>query len=156
MKKIELANNKGIALVDDDDYDLINQYKWSLHVKRYAITNVKIDNKQVTKLMHRLIMNEPKNMQIDHKNHNGLDNQKNNLRIVTHQQNNMNAIKINKSSSIFKGVRLHKISNKWESRIQFLKKSYYLGLFKNEKDAAMAYNIKAKELFGEFATLNEI
>ena len=155
MKEIYLANNKGIILVDDENYEWLNQYKWTLNAK-YANTKIKINNKRKSKYIHRLIMNEPENMQIDHIDGNGLNNQKNNLRIVTQSQNQMNKISAKNSSSQYKGVCFVKSRNKWLSSICINKRNYNLGNFKNEEDAARAYNEAAQKYFGEYAHLNEV
>jgi len=155
MKEIILYN-KDIALVDDEDYEWLKQYKWNPTADGYAQTDVKINEKWINKKMHRLIMNTPKGLETDHIDHNKLNNQKYNLRIVTLQQNQMNRVVKNNNSSKFKGVSWHKRDKIWQSRIQLNGKPYHLGSFKNEIDAAKAYNEKAKKLFGKYAYLNEV
>ena len=159
MKEIKLYNrNKdinGIVFVDDEDYEQLNKHAWHL-CHDYAQTNIKIDNKYKLKRMHRLIMGEPEGFEIDHIDNNGLNNQKENLRIVTRQQNSMNQITTKSGTSKFKGVSFNTYKKKWTAQIDFNKNHYYLGVFKNEEDAALAYNKKAKELFGEYAYLNII
>lgn len=156
VKEIILYGNKGIALVDDEDYDWLNQYSWCLHGYGYATTSIKNNKKYITKGMHRLIMKEPINLDIDHIDHNVLNNQKNNLRSVVRSQNNMNRKPLKNSSSIFKGVSWIKRDKKWLSRIKLNGKSIHLGVFKSEKDAAIAYNKAAKKLFKKYALLNEV
>ena len=90
----------------------------------------------------------------DHKNGNGLDNQKHNLRTCSQAQNNRNAKKRENCSSKYKGVYWDKKNKKWRARIYLNKKEICLGRYKNEIDAAKAYDEKAKELFGEFAQPN--
>jgi len=101
--------------------------------------------------MHNLIMGTKL---VDHKNGNGLDNQKNNLRNCTNQQNHMNRRPKKNCTSKFKGVCRFKKDLKWTAVIKFNRKQIYIGIFGNEEDAAKAYDKKAKELFGEFAYLN--
>lgn len=158
MKEIQLTQSK-VALVDDEDFEYLNQFKW--HARKcgnsfYARKNIgTIENaNRGTHLMHRIIMNatDPQ-ICVDHKDGNGLNNQKSNLRICNHQQNNMNQRHIQNGSSIYKGVCWHKEAKKWVSNIHF-NKMIYLGLFDNETEAAKAYDQKAIELFGEFARLN--
>jgi len=156
MKKIKLANDKGIALVDDEDYEMLNQYKWHLDPFNYALTDFYIDNKKTTKYMHLFIINSSEGFEIDHIDNDGLNNRKGNLRIVTHQQNMMNKRKIKLKTSKYKGVHLHTQNNKWQATIMLNRKSIYIGLFESEIDAAKAYNKAAKELFGEYANLNEV
>ena len=107
--------------------------------------------------MHREILNLTlgNKLRVDHKNCNGLDNQKQNLRFATKSQNGMNQ-KIRMGTSKYKGVSWHKNRNKWAVWICNNGKRQYLGYFTNEVDAAQAYDRKAKELFGEYARLNFI
>lgn len=159
MKEIKIFNTNIITLVDDEDFEWLNQFKWRIlngPKTSYARTEEKEGKKWFTKLMHKMIMKTPNNMQTDHIDHNGLNNQKNNLRIVTRSQNRMNSLKYNNSSSKFKGVLWHKRDTIWEAYIRKDKKQIYLGRFSNEEDAAVAYNKKATELFGEYAYLNEV
>lgn len=169
MKEIKLTQGK-YALVDDENYDWLNQYKWRIqnnNTTYYARRNIFIQylNKRKTIFIHREIMEKKlnrkleSNEQIDHINGDGLDNQEHNLRICVKQQNLFNSKKqkkYNKKKTIsrYKGVCWRKDCKKWYTRIMFNGKSIYLGLFKNEKQAAKAYDQKAKELFGEFARLN--
>ena len=108
--------------------------------------------------MHRLIMDPiPDGMQVDHVNHNGLDNRKKNLRICTSQQNTWNAQKpkLNReSSSQYKGVSWYKRYNKWVARGTHDGKRITLGYYNCEKEAARAYDAAAKKYFGEYAHLN--
>lgn len=98
-----------------------------------------------------------KDIVIDHRNRNSLDNRRSNLRICTIQLNNANRRKQSKPcTSQFKGVYFNKQYSRWMARIKYWKKYIFLGRFDEEKDAARAYNKKAKELFGEFACLNKI
>src|SRR5271169_4932295 len=121
MKIIELSQNQ-IALVDDEDFERVNQFKWcacwNKHTKSfYAQRTDRSGYKQKLIGMHRFIMNvTDSKTHIDHKSHNTLDNQKENLRLCTNSQNHMNQ-KVQEHSSIYKGVGLHKLSNKWQSRI---------------------------------------
>ena len=159
MKKIKVDQNN-FALVDDKDYKWLNKFNWhflsNIEKNFYAIAQI---NKKRT-FMHRLIMNTPKGMVTDHINHNTLDNQRHNLRICSTQQNLQNADKYRKSKSNYKGVYLDKFIKKgkeycyWKASITLNKQRLDIGRFKNERWAAMAYDIWAKELFGEFAKLN--
>jgi hypothetical protein len=159
MKRISLSQGKH-ALVDDEDYESVSKYKWCAHITRkkysYATRNVKVNGKYKTISMHRLIMLCPDNMQIDHINHNGLDNRKKNLRICKPRQNCMNRYKHQSSHRKYKGVWLHPNIDKWKAGICVNGKLINLGLFKTEKEAAKAYNRAAKKYFGEFAHLNKV
>ena len=107
--------------------------------------------------MHRFIMDAPKNCCVDHINHNTLDNRKSNLRIVTHKQNLYNYTKTaKKTSSIYKGVYLHKQSKKWCAQIKVNGNHLSLGLYDSEIKAAVAYNMAARYYFGKYAKLNKM
>jgi hypothetical protein len=106
--------------------------------------------------MHRVVMKAPLGMQVDHINHNKLDNQKCNLRLATHQENMWNS-KIQKNNkSGYKGVSWRKQCNKWQATIKKNYKDISLGYYKTKEDAALAYNNAARELFGQFAFLNVV
>ena len=114
----------------------------------------------MTRLMlHHAIMGKPpKGLVVDHINHNGLDNRKDNLRFGTNQQNQQNSRSHKNSSSQYKGVSLYKRprSKRWEAYITHKRKKTHIGYFTCAHEAALAYNKKAKELFGEYALLNEV
>jgi hypothetical protein len=151
MKKITLRGG-AVSIVDDEDFEYLSKMKWR-NEKGYA----KSGGAYNSVYMHRLIMNPPNDMQIDHKNNNPLDNRKVNLRIVTDAQNKYNTrmrdgLKKNKSG--YKGVWKPKWSKKFIAEIRFEKKKYHLGSFSDKKEAAIAYDKKAIEFFGEYANLN--
>lgn len=164
MKKIKLTQGK-YALVDDEDYPLLSKYKWhawkdpNRHVW-YAKRSVHIPKKEsktgkysckVVK-MHCQVMGQ---RYIDHINRNGLDNRRCNLRAATNSQNMQNRTKRrNAVSSSYVGVYWDKQMSKFRSRIRIDGKSKHLGLFDNEVDAAKAYDLAARELYGEHAHLN--
>ena len=154
MKTIELTQGQ-VALVDDEDYEYLMQWKWFAKKHRqtfYAARSKKTNGICDRIYMHRIILKTPKNMECDHVDHNGLNNQKHNLRNCTNHQNHMN--RISWGNSIYLGVTYDKSRKLYMSKIQKKYKKFYLGRFKTEIAAAMAYDIKAKELFGEFANLN--
>ena len=159
MREITLSQNM-VALVDDEDYDFLNQRKWfarrTANEKYYASRNERdaVTKKDKTILMHRLIMNAMDYTEVDHWDNNGLNNQKNNLRFATESQNGINRPKQSNNSSGYKGVYWNKQAQKWMVRIQINKKNHFVGLFSDLIIAARAYDKKAAELFGEFAKLN--
>ena len=155
IKKIKLTQSKE-TFIDSEDYEKIKSYNWYYHSSGYAACKQKINNIWKTILLHRVIMNCPNNKQIDHINGNGLDNRKENLRICTHAENGRNTKKRKGTTSKYKGIYWYKALSKWSVRIRFNYKWIFIGYFNDEKEAAKAYNEKAKELFGKFAKLNII
>lgn len=156
MKYIKLTQNK-FTLVDDEDFDRLNQFKW-YWTGRYVIRNLKLPgNKRTTKSLHREVLNLSKNiLLVDHIDRNTLNNQKINLRLVNNLQNNMNRkIQVNNTSG-YKGVTFNKKMSKWRGQIYFKNKYIYLGYFHDPKEAAEIYNKTATNLFGQFANLNTI
>ena len=157
MKEIELTLGKK-ALVDDADFEWLNQYKWSA-VKGtytfYAARSAKDENGKFKRVqMHREITQTPKGLQTDHADGNGLNNQRSNLRVCTIQQNQHNTTSHRDSSSKYKGVSWKKSGKKWLARIKINAERRHIGVYKTEIEAAQAYDKVAKESFGEFARLN--
>jgi hypothetical protein len=149
MKEIQLTQGK-VALVDDEDYEWLSQYKWCIHSEGYAIRTVWVNSKSVIKFMHRDILNPPAGMFTDHINHNKTDNRRCNLRVCTISQNTFNSKLRSNNTSGIKGVSYSKKSKKWMAQIQYLGTDFYLGCYDNIEDAAIAYDNKSRELFGEF------
>jgi len=151
-KRISLTQGK-FAIVDDDMFDYLNQWKWYAYKPGTVFYAARREgNKIIT--MHRVIMKAKKGQQIDHRNRNGLNNRRCNLRFCNNSQNAQNGESHKNSSSIYKGVAWHKLAKKWMASICIKGKQIYLGLFISEAEAAKVYDKKAKELFGEFAKLN--
>ena len=154
MKIIKLTQNKK-AIVDNKDFKLLNKFKWIyLSAGRgYAVTY--INNKLI--LMHRLILNPSFQKEIDHRNGNGLDNRRCNIRICEHKDNMRNRKLQKNNTSGFKGVSLFKKKSgwtKWRAAVQVNGKKICLGFFDNLEEAAKTYNEGAIKYFGEFAKLN--
>lgn len=145
------------CIVDDADYEFLSQWSWHVligsHV--YAVRNSEpVNGKRRHILMHRVLCNTPDGMDTDHINGNSLDNRRANLRVATRNQNMHNRKPNAKGSSKYKGVSWHKQHRKWIVNIQVNKVKHFLGLFTDEKEAAMAYERRAKEEFGEFHRSN--
>jgi hypothetical protein len=150
MKEIKLINGL-IALVDDADYEYLNQFKWRLRHGYVARTNY-INGIRHDITMSREIMQTPVGYDCDHKDHNKLNNQKSNLRNCTRSQNNMNQKLL--EGRTYKGV--HYNGKYIRARIKIDGETIHLGYFATEKEAAIAYNTGALKYFGEFAYLNNI
>lgn len=103
--------------------------------------------------MHRLILSAPKNLEVDHKNGNTLDNRRSNLRLCTRSQNAAN-IPTNRAKSGLRGVYFSKQKNKWKATITEGGREKHLGYFLDKESAARAYDKAAEESFGDFARLN--
>ena len=115
----------------------------------------KLWGKQKSVRMHRAVLDVPTGKFIDHINHNGLDNRKANLRVVTRLENTWNKRKQRGNySSQYKGVTWLKRTGKWQARIVCNGRAIFIGQFDDEKAAARAYDARAAELFGEYAALN--
>jgi hypothetical protein len=159
MKEISLTNG-GVALVDDEDFDELNKHKWFFHKEgntAYAWRHERKGFRQYGMVkMHRQILNPKESDHVDHKNGDGLDNQRSNIRICSRSQNMMNQkIRIDNTSG-YKGVTFHKKNKKWRAIIHLNGKPIDAGCHSTPKLAAIAYNEKAIELFGEFARPNVI
>lgn len=142
--------SKGLhAIVDNDDYEWLNQWKWCVNGRGY-VTRTTPDRKFI--LIHRIIMNASNGIQVDHINGNKLDNRHENLRFATQAQNNSNVGK-HRGLSRFKGVYPQPSGN-FVAKITVRGKVHHLGTFRNEAEAARAYDEQALLHFGEYARLN--
>jgi len=149
---IPLTQGK-FAIVDAEDYESLNKYKWYAIRQGNTFYAVRKQGDRHIR-MHRVITNAPKGLDCDHIDHNGLNNRKRNLRLCTRLQNSRNQRARRGGTSRYKGVYWHKGQKKWHAGISSEGKSYFLGSFENEIDAAKAYDRKAKVLFGRFVYLN--
>ncbi|MGA2093827.1 MAG: HNH endonuclease [Sedimentisphaerales bacterium] len=146
------------AKVDPADYYKYKDIKWFTKGNGknfYAFTSIKTGPYQTTLVsMHRMMMNPPEGMVVDHRNNDGEDNHRENLRVVTRSQNQQNRRKIAGTSSKYIGVSRNKKDVKWEASIRRTGKKIRLGRFANEEDAARAYDAAARKFYGEEAKVN--
>lgn len=144
------------AVIDAADYDRVSKSIWSVSRAKwtnYACRAVKRGGKNVMIQMHREIMEPKEGQQVDHINHNGLDNRRQNLRLCSNCQNSRNT-RSRPGTSVFKGVCFDKASRNWTAQITVNGKKKHLGNFREEVDAALAYDKAAKANFGAFSILN--
>jgi hypothetical protein len=158
FRKIKLTQEK-YAMVSQEDFEEINKHKWSAvnnhNETYYAIRGIYINRRKKRIIMHREIMKPKAGFVVDHKDGDGLNNTRENLRIVTAAENAYNRKKHkNKCSSKYKGVSREKDSKKWRAIINYKGIPIRLGFFDSEIEAAKAYDDAAKELYREYAKLN--
>ncbi len=156
MKKIPLTQGK-YALVDDEDYGWLMQWKWGAHhsMGRYfASAWVLVDGAKRSMKMHRLILNAPEGEEVDHKNNNALDNRRQNIRICSRSENMRNRPPSIRNKSGYKGVFWSKSYKKWHVKIRASVKQETVGYSFCLIKAAKMYDAAAKKAFGDFAWLN--
>jgi hypothetical protein len=158
-------------MIDEEDAEKISKYHWFGYqsYKKLANGEVKRERKYIAArlykdrktplkhiALHRVIMDAPEGLQIDHVDGNGLNNKKSNLRICNQSQNLANGKRYRNNKSGYRGVTWHKKTKKWQAEITINHKRVALGYFHSPVEAGIAYNEAAKKSFGEFARLNEV
>lgn len=131
------------TIIETKDLEKVKSFpnKWSAYEsngKFYVIGCLQIEGKKKTVRLHRWVMDAPDDMDVDHINGNSLDNRRTNLRLVTHQENMQNRGASKNNSSGYRGVYWYKPGKRWRATTMFNKKQYYLGEFKDKKDAINA------------------
>jgi len=147
-----LPDNK-FAQIDEEDLPLVSAYQWRVQKSRnteYAYTLG--EYKSIA--MQNLIAPPPDGLLNDHRDGNGLNNTRANIRPATHAQNVWNSRKRRTSKSPYKGVSYRRVDKRWTAQIKVGEKNLILGLFATAEEAARAYDAKARELRGEFAKTN--
>lgn len=155
MKIIPLSKND-FAIVDDVDYIELSRHKWYVNTNGYAIRDTFVKGKKVHFLMHRIIMNAPDGVFVDHINGNRRDNRRKNLRLCSMKENNRNSVVRSNNKSRYKGVSFHRQSGLYHACITIGGKHISLRYHKTPEKAARAYDKAAKKHFGEFAKLNNV
>jgi AP2 domain len=149
------------ATVDSELFDYLNSFHWRahrlpFHRSFYAATFRRIGGRQKTIYMHRLVINAPPRVIVDHIDMNGLNNARTNLRTVTGSQNQLNCVKRSGCVSQYKGVTWDITRQKWQARCTLNGRTKNLGRFDTESEAALAYNRYAIANYGTCARLNEV
>lgn len=155
---IEIPLKHGLLLADDQDAELVHAHHWHSAAGRrtfYALTNVPAGvRRQRTVRLHRLILAAGPGQQVDHKNGNGLDDRRANLRLATGSQNSANGAPPKNNTTGYRGVSFFRRDGNYTAKIRVNWRWRYLGYFPTAWEAAEAYNRAALEAWGEFAWQN--
>lgn len=155
MKQISLTK-KEFAIVDDEDFVILNEYKWFAMKPRNKFYACRADENGKKQYMHRLILKViDSKIHIDHIDGNGLNNQKANLRLCSNAQNLMNRGLNKNNQSGFKGVYFSQSKNRWIAQLKVNRQKITRSA-RTKNEAAEKYNELAKFYFGEFAKLNDV
>lgn len=148
-------SNDAYALVDNDDFVRVSEYTWYLK-KDGRVMRAESASSGGSTLLSRFILDAPKFLEVDHSNHDQLDNRRVNLRLCTRAQNEANKGPGRSNKSGLKGVDFHKSSGKWRASMKHNLKRIHIGLYEDKVSAARAYDKEASRLHGEFAWLNKV
>lgn len=152
----EIPLGKGrTALIDDIDVDLVSQYTWSIQTAGYAQAPIRRSNgKRIFATMHRLILDAPAGVQVDHINGIRLDNRRSNLRLCNAFQNLRNQRHHAGAKAPYKGIYQNHGTGRWVGQIWVNERYLHLGTHATPEEAARAYDAAARLHFGEFARCN--
>lgn len=153
MTRIIRLTKGAVAHVDDADYAMLTAMgNWCLSNKGYAIHYTRSHGRRRVLYMHRIIMDAPPHLQVDHINRDRLDNRRDNLRFATRSQNQANKGRPSNNSSAYKGVSWNK--GRWEARIRYNRRRINLGRYDSPYEAALVYDAASRLLYHEFAGTN--
>ena len=157
MKRIKLKGTSKYAIIDSEDYKYLSRFRWIYNGGVFA-TLLRDRIRYVLIPMSWFLMKAPRggSYQICHKNKNDLDFRKNNLIVLFIGRKTHLARKRKFATSKYKGVSISRERKCWIAQISKDKKQYWIGCFKTEIEAGIAYNKKAKELYGGFAYRNDL
>lgn len=145
----------GRTLINESDLKLVSEYDWCLNKKETGKRTEYVRTHEGSMKMHQLFLGEPPEGQvIDHINGDGLDNRRTNLRFCTHSENHANERKRRGGTSVFKGVSFDSNRDKWSAKIMVNGETRNLGRFDDESAAAIAYDLAAVEIYGQYARTN--
>lgn len=157
MREIQLTQGF-VTIVDDEEFENLAGYRWFAHRGKTTVyayrRGPRTPGKQPCILMHRVIARASGDQDVDHRDGDGLNNQRTNLRLANDSQNAANRTRLTSNTSGRRGVTWHRKLRRWQVSIKKSRKAIYLGLFDDLDDAARAYDVAARELFGEFARPN--
>jgi hypothetical protein len=145
MKVVKLSQGF-VAVVDDEDYPLVSKLNWYYN-QGYAKNKPGLS-------MHRLITGAKQGQIVDHRDGDGLNNTRSNLRLCTQAENARNRKMQSNNSSGYKGVYWDRSKKKWTAQISYDRRYHNLGSFDSVEEAAVAYNTVALDVYGEFARIN--
>lgn len=153
MKTIPLTQGQ-FALIDDPDFEALSKFKWFACKRKHGFYAARYEGRKFI-MMHQEILQVPKGIEVDHKNGDELDNQRDNLRAATKQQNARAFRTLNKNkSSKYRGVSWEQQTRKWKAQITISGKTTSIGRYDVQMKAALAYDQAALRHFGEFVHLN--
>ena len=154
----EVPLTKGyVAIVDEEDYERVCQYKWTALVSRHTVYAYRADRstgERRTLYLHRFLLNPPEDMEVDHIDRDGLNNTRSNLRLATRRENMINRGMSPRNVSGYRGVSWAARDRRWLAQICVEGKTIHLGSFRDPAEAAKVYDEAAKEYHGLWAQLN--